>query len=167
MSAAAAAAAAFCRPGSHACLGTRLPACNHCPAVQGVFFRAHTVDRAKSLGLVGYVMNTAQVHCAVPLRASLWGLISVSLLQQHAACGTGSMEAGWMLCYHVALPSCCCGSMRHAAQATWKQTGCCAIWSTLPAQPPTWGASCRAATPPPSWLAGHREGRGAGAARGG
>ncbi|KAI7835490.1 hypothetical protein COHA_010608 [Chlorella ohadii] len=28
--------------------------------VQGVFFRAHTVDRAKSLGLVGYVMNTAQ-----------------------------------------------------------------------------------------------------------
>lgn len=29
-------------------------------AVQGVFFRAHTVDKARQLGLVGYVMNTAR-----------------------------------------------------------------------------------------------------------
>ena len=28
--------------------------------VQGVFFRAHTVDRARSLGLVGWCANTAR-----------------------------------------------------------------------------------------------------------
>jgi hypothetical protein len=31
------------------------------PSAAGVWFRAHTVDRAQQLGLVGYVMNTAQV----------------------------------------------------------------------------------------------------------
>jgi acylphosphatase len=28
--------------------------------VQGVFFRAHTADKARQLGLVGYVMNTSK-----------------------------------------------------------------------------------------------------------
>ncbi|KAI3427028.1 hypothetical protein D9Q98_006970 [Chlorella vulgaris] len=28
--------------------------------VQGVWFRAHTVDKAKALGVVGFVMNTPQ-----------------------------------------------------------------------------------------------------------
>ena len=31
-----------------------------CAQVQGVFFRAHTVEKAKQLGIVGWVRNTKQ-----------------------------------------------------------------------------------------------------------
>lgn len=50
--------------------------------MQGVWFRAHTVDKAKALGVVGFVMNTPQVTMAIQIWCPIFVLV-LAVMSRH------------------------------------------------------------------------------------